>query len=95
MSELPSIEQVLAAIDSLPAEWTMPAGPNKGLKFVSRGALAGALFNQGSPLWRRPKGQPHGRNNSPAWDFMERLGFKPEITVTRIKGIPYFARKPE
>lgn len=94
MADLPSIDQVLAAIDRLPKGWTRPAGPDAGLGFVSWQVLAYELFPKGSPLWRRPQGQPHGLDQSPAWSFMNRLGFDPAITTARISNVQYFARKP-
>lgn len=94
MTDLPSIETVLAAIDRLPADWTRPAGPDAGLKFVSWRALAYELFPKGSPLWRQPQGQPHGRHYSPAYEFMDRLGFSPAIITARLSGQQLFARKP-
>lgn len=71
-SEMPKLEDVLAAIDSLPVEWTRPGD---GATFVSRHALGQKLFPPGSKLWQRPQGMPHGLDRSPAWTFMDRIGF--------------------
>lgn len=93
MSELPTIERVLEAIDRLPVGWTRPAGDDAGRGFVSWQALAYDLFPKGSPHWRRPTGQPHGRDQSPAYAFMESLGFNPAIQTVRISGVEYFAKR--
>lgn len=94
MTDLPTTAQVLEAIDRLPKGWTRPAGADAGLGFVSWQVLAYELFPKGSAAWRRPQGQPHGRDQSPAWSFMDRLGFDPAITTARISGVQYFARRP-
>ena len=93
MADLPSLEQVLEAIDRLPTAWTQPAGPDAGNKFVSWQDLAYDLIPKGSPLWHRPKGQPHGRHYSPAYEFMDQLGFRPEIVTRRLGGQQLFGRR--
>lgn len=92
---LPTTEDVLAAIDSLPSEWSPEAGPHEGLKHVSWRALAYALFPKGSPLWRRPKDQPHGLDQSPAYAFMDRLGSDPRVKKVNTRQTSYYARMPQ
>ena len=89
-TELPTIEQVLAVIDAHPtSDYPMPSGQ----KFISWKNLAFELFPKGSPLWHRPKGMPHGLDQSPAYAFMDKLGFNPAIRSINSRGGQFYARK--
>lgn len=86
----PTIEQVLAAIEAHPAtDYQMP----DGRKLVQWQNLAFALFPKSSPAWRKPQGQPHGRDESEVTVFMSRLGALPEIQAFNFKGGTFFARR--
>lgn len=69
--DMPSLDDVLAAIDALPPDYIAPDGS----KYVGFWMLARRLFPAGSPAWERPVGQPHGRDKSPAYNFMEGLTY--------------------
>lgn len=89
---LPTQDQVLETLDRLSPEASRHL-PD-GTPLVSWQQLAYALFEKGSPFWRRPVGQPHGLDQSPAYSFMDRLGFEiPEIRRLNIYGGQYFCRR--
>lgn len=91
-TELPTIEQVLAAIDNHPqSDYSMPSGQ----KLVSWRNLAYTLFPKNSPLWRRPKGMPHGQDQSPAYEFMSQLGKNPEIRVVNTRQTSFYGWKDQ
>lgn len=94
MANMPTIPEVLAILDQLPKTWTRPAGPDRGLGFVTWRDLSFALFPQGDARWRRPQGAPHGLDRSPAYEFMDMLWRHPAFTTARVGGQQYFAVKP-
>lgn len=92
MPPMPTEEDVLAAIDRLAPEAADHLGD--GTPLISWKQLSFALFEKGSPHWKRPEGQPHGRDQSPAVDFMDRLAFDMKsVRQVNLRGGSYFCRR--
>lgn len=85
---MPTVEDALAIIDAAEVS-EYPHTTADGAVFVSWKTIAFALFPKGSPHWKRPEGQPHGLDQSPAFEFMSRLGFDPRVRTIRGQ---YFTR---
>lgn len=89
MTDLPTFEDAVAKLKDLPPDKILP----NGKAYVGWGSLAYVLFEKGSPHWKRPVGKPHGKDQSPAVNFMQDLQFSGQVETIRLGGTTFFRVK--